>query len=299
MKVFKKILIGIDFGESSRRALRQAVRIAAGDGTKPTALHVVTPSEIEDYQQYYTIPTDTMLKAFRTGIEDVVEEELGSRDAVECRVTIGVPYHELMREVRDSNCDLLVLGSRGDNADAHEVGYFAAKCVRHAEVPVLLNRRLHNEPFKRVVACIDYSAVTNEVIETAARIALDEQSELHIVHATCPPWMRPTHVLYNLETAENDDFRKEYRELLDEQMEAKVHMASQLLPAKVEGHNLEHSNPGQALINFLDGNEADLAIVGRIGGTGTVIKEFLMGSVAERLIHRSPCSVITVPCRSQ
>ena len=297
MKVFKNILVGIDFCEPSRQALKQAARIADGEGTKPTAIHVVPPSEVEDYQQYYTIPTDAMLKAFRTGIEDVIEEELGARDAAMCKVTIVVPYHDLMREARDSQCDLLVLGSRVGNADAHEVGFFAAKCVRHAEVPVLLNRRLHAEPFKRVVACIDYSATTNEVIETAAKIAIDERSELHIVHAAYPPWMRPTHVLYNLETAEDEDYRKEYRELLDEQMEAAVQKASQFLPVAIKGHTLEHSNPGQALINFLKGNDADLAVVGRIGTTGTMIKEFLIGSTAERLIHRSPCSVITVPCQ--
>ena len=51
----------------------------------------------------------------------------------------------------------------------------------------------------------------------------------------------------------------------------------------------------QALTNFLTDNEVDLAVVGRIGTTGTAIKQFLIGSTAERLIHRSHCSVITVP----
>ncbi|MGK0187183.1 MAG: nucleotide-binding universal stress UspA family protein [Verrucomicrobiales bacterium] len=299
MKEFKNILVGVDFSDPSKQALKQAGRIANREGAKPTVLHVVTPSEIEDYQSYYTIPTDVMLKAFRTGIEDIVEEELGARDAAKCEVVTGVPYHELMRAVKDSDCDLLVLGSRGTNAGDHEVGFFAAKCVRHASVPVLLNRRLHGDPFNRVVAFVDYSEATNEVIETAAKIALDEDAKLHIVHAVCPPWMRPTHVLYNIETAENEDYKKEYRELLDEQMEAAAHAASQFLPVEIERHTLEHANPGQALLNFLNEKEVDLAVVGRIGSAGSAIKQFFIGSTAERLIHRSRCSVVTVPCNDK
>ncbi|MCB1099552.1 MAG: universal stress protein [Verrucomicrobiae bacterium] len=299
MKIFKNILVGIDFSAPSKQALKQAARIAQAEGTRPTVVHVVTPSEIEDYQRYYKASTDVMLKAFQTGVEDIVREELGSSDAAKYTIAIGVPYHELMRAAGDSHCDLLVLGSRGDNAGAHDVGFFAVKCVRHSPVPVLLNRCGHAKPFDRVVACVDYSAATENVVETAAKVALDEHAELHVIHAICPPWARPTHVRYNFQTIEDEDFKKEYRELLDEQMEATVRKAREIFPAKIEQHTLEHASREEALIRYLRENDADLAVVGRTGNSATALKQFLVGTTAERLIHRSPCSVLTVPVKGQ
>ena len=296
--MFKKIVVGIDYSEASKKALLQAKRIARGEGSELVALHVVAPSELEEYQRYYTIPTDEMLKAFRTGLEDIVEAELGARDAAKCEVVIDVPYHGLTKFTEKNGSDLLVLGSRGKSADAHAVGYFAAKCVRHSKAPVLLTRIRHGDPFKRVIACVDFSAATQEVIETAARLATDEGGELHLVHAICPPWMRPTHVLYNLETVESKDDKAQFEELLGEQMQAAARWAKPFDSVNVSQHVLQHSNPIQALVNFLSDHDADLAVVGRSGHTATAIKHFLLGTMAERLIHRSPCSVITVPCES-
>lgn len=297
MKPFKKIVVGIDYSEASKSALRQGARIARGEGSELTAVHVVTPAEVEEYQRCYTIPTDEMLKAFRVGIEELVGAVLGTGAAARCEVVIDVPYHGLATFTDEHSSDLMVLGSRGNTADAHAVGYFASKCVRHAKVPVLLTRKRHTEAFQRIIACVDFSEATREVVETAARLAAEEGGELHLVHAVCPPWMRATHVLYNLETAENSDFKEQYSELLDEQMQTALRWTEPLPSVAVHCHVLKHSSPVQAIVSFLGEQGADLAVVGRTGHTGTAIKHFMVGTIAERIVHDSPCSVLTVPCQ--
>jgi nucleotide-binding universal stress UspA family protein len=63
-----------------------------------------------------------------------------------------------------------------------------------------------------------------------------------------------------------------------------------------ESHILEHQSPEMAIIDFLKESGADVVVVGRSGHTVKKLKHYLIGSTAERLIHRSPCSVLTVPC---
>ena len=174
------------------------------------------------------------------------------------------------------------------SAHPHGVGFFAAKCVRHSKIPVLLTRRRHEKPFKRITACVDFSESTHEVLALAARIAADEGAELQVLHAVSPPWMRGTHVLHNLQTTEDEAYKAQFREVLGEQMEA----ACKNLPTEAVPHTIEHPNESQAIIGFLKENESDLAVVGR---SGSAIKQFLIGTTAERIIHRSPCSVLVVP----
>lgn len=288
MKDFNNILVGIDYSESSRSALRQAGRIAADEGSELVALHVVVPSEIEEYGKYYTVSSDDMLQSFRGEIAEIIERELGSGAAARSETVVGTPYHELMEWIEKHGNDLLVLGSRGGSAHPHGIGFFAAKCVRHAQIPVLLTRQRHETPFKRIVACVDFSETSDDLLQLAARIARDEGAELQVVHAVSPPWMRGTHVLYNLQTIEDDAYKAQFREILGEQMEA----ACNKLPIKAEPHVLEHPNKSRAILKFLNENDADLAVVGR---SGRSIRQFLIGTTAERLIHRSPCSVLVVP----
>ena len=294
MNSFKNILVGIDYSDSSRTALKHAGRIAAREGSELVALHVVVPSEVETYSRYYTVAADSMLEAFRAQITELVEEELGSGNGARAEAILGVPYHELIAWVEEHGCDLLVLGSQGQSAEPHGVGYFASKCVRHAKIPVLLTRRSHAGSFNRVVACVDFSQATREVLDTAARVAADEGAELHVIHAVTPPWMRATHVLYNLQTSEDNAYKAQFRELLDEEMEA----ACKGLAVEAQKHVIEHPNANKALVEFLKADARELAVVGRSGQSAKVIRQALLGTTAERLVHRAPCSVLVVPDES-
>jgi nucleotide-binding universal stress UspA family protein len=141
------------------------------------------------------------------------------------------------------------------------------------------------------VALVDFSDATREVLETAANIAADENAELHVVHAVSPPWNRATHVLYNLKTVEDEAYKAQFRELLEEEMQT----ACKDLAVGAKQHIIEHPNVNQALVEFLHSNNSNLAVLGRSGHTAKAIQQFILGTTAERLIHRSPCSVLVVP----
>jgi nucleotide-binding universal stress UspA family protein len=293
MKRFKKIVVGVDYSDASIQALKQAGRIASAEGSELVALHVVVPSEIEEYNRYFTIPSDAVLDACRRELADLILNKLGRDVAAtsSCEAIVGIPYHDLINWAAENGCDLLVLGSQGESSGPHDVGYFASRCVRHSPMPILLTRGHHSGPFKSVVACVDFSESSKQVLDTAAEIAADEGAGLQVAHAVRPPWMRPTHVLYNTQTVEDDAYKAQYRELLEAEMQA----ACKPLPAGTKPHIIEHENVSQALIHFLRESDAELAVLGRSGHTAKVIKQFFLGTTAERLIHHSPCSVLVLP----
>jgi len=52
----------------------------------------------------------------------------------------------------------------------------------------------------------------------------------------------------------------------------------------------------QEIINFAKANDVSLIVMSTHGRTG--VKHFLLGSVAERVVRRSPCPVMIVPAKS-
>ena len=295
MNSFQNILVGLDDSDASKQALKQAAEIAKVESAGLFVLHAISPQELEDIQAYHSLSMDEILDGVKKGIRASVDEVLGDGNAAVCKVYIGSPYLELKRAAETLECDLLVLGSRGDYASQGSTGFFAARCARHAPLPVLLVRQRQKETFRRIVACVDFSDVTEDVIRNAAQVALDDDASLQVIHAASPPWMRSAHVLYNLRTVENNDYKAQFREMSESRMDAAIRSAAKLFPSKIDHAIIEHPNPGQGILDYLEEKNADLAVVGRSGNTGHDIKEFFIGSTAERLVHRSICSVLTVP----
>lgn len=55
----------------------------------------------------------------------------------------------------------------------------------------------------------------------------------------------------------------------------------------------ELGDPATTIIGFCEDNDADLLVIGRRGAG--VIERFILGSVADRLVHYAPCPVLVVP----
>ncbi len=296
MKHFKRIAACIDFSDFSGMALIQALHLAQAEQGKISAIYVAEPDEVGDFEGNQLIATDIAEENLRDNLRHFVSHYGGTPDLVECKVLIGKPSNAIARYVQEHPTDLVVLGSRGNDSMARHTGHFATKCVRHCPVPVLLSRRQSQKRFRKIVACIDFSAASQEVVRTAAQIAQDEDAELHVIHAATPPWLKPSHVMYTLEPIESKDFQKDYSDMLQNRLEALVSDVMGKNQHKFAIHILEHVSPDRAIINYLNDNQADLAVVGRLGHLKQIVSQCFIGTTAEKLIWHSPCAVLTVPC---
>jgi nucleotide-binding universal stress UspA family protein len=139
---FRKILVGFDGSEGSRRALAQALRIAACDGAAVTSLTVIehlpryaaTVSEVDETREaeerhVALVQAEVRHAADRQGL------------AVETTVRAGHPAKVLVDYAREGGFDLLVLGHAGHSAVwGIFLGTTSDKVIRHAPCSVLVVR---------------------------------------------------------------------------------------------------------------------------------------------------------------
>ncbi|MEZ5301903.1 MAG: universal stress protein [Verrucomicrobiales bacterium] len=293
MNQAKNILVGIDLSPNSQNALKEAARLAASGGAQLHVGQVATADVIEDYQELFDLPTDDILARMGKELSRFVEDAIGTGHSATIHTVLGHPFVELIRLAKKVEAGALVLGSRGWSDERGSAGVIATKCVRKAPLPVLLVRNAQIHPFRRVVACVDFSDTSKKALDEAAEIAAIDGAELYILHAHCPPWMYPTNVEYDLHPIPASEYQEQYKAMLDDRMKAFADPIRERFPdLKVEAVIRQRENVWYAIVDYLKEAEADLAVLGTRGRTG--IKILLLGTTAERIIHESPCSVLAV-----
>jgi nucleotide-binding universal stress UspA family protein len=293
MEKLQSILVGVDFSDSSVNALIEAGRQAGRDGAKLQVVHAVTPDFVERYRDSFREPESDIIEKLHTQLTNFVTANLGAGCEFEAQVFVGHPFVELVRAAAELSAGLLVLGSHGLTVGSHDVGNVASKCVRKAPLPVLLVRDSHRGKFETVVASVDFSDTSFIALEEAARLAARDGAQLSVLHVHCPPWLWASHYAYDLKAFPKHDYETEYRTLLKDEMETFVAPLRAEFPGlALSTEIVENEATLRGIRDHLKQGDADVVVIGSRGRTG--IRSLLLGTTAERLLHDSPCSVLTV-----
>ena len=295
MDCLKNIVVGVDFSPFSRCALKQAVRIAGWNQATMHALHVVDTSMVNHLKEFWNckralIGSQDALERIRDSAQTQLEETVGKVQDVSCHADAitGTPFVELLRRVNRTSADLLVLGSNGSSDPSKGAGVLATKCVRKAATKVLLVRADHAGPFKKVVACVDFSESSHRVVEQAIRVAQQDGALLHVLHVSLAPWKGADYV-----PAPSALDEQQHSDSLRERVQAALHpFENEMRALQVETNVVENARESDGIVQFIESSEADLVVVGTRGRTG--MRAILLGTVAERIVRESPCSVLAV-----
>ncbi len=295
MDKLRSILAGVDFTTGSAAALRHAARLAqASGGAIVRAIHVINTHVVIDLQHALSplqknIQASLETEAKREWLK--FEHDMPGKDSVTFLVRVGNPTTSVLDEVDASAADLLVLGIHKEAGAESGAGTVAGACVRKAKCRVLLVRPEQTDPFKHVMACVDFSDVSRLAVLEAARFARIEGASLDIVHVFEPPW-RQLH--YFAPMPENSpEFQAGFRadivsKLRDFCEPMKADLAGIPHTFKLE----EHHSAGRGIIEYAINNPVDLIVLGTHGRSN--IRDVLLGSTAERLLRQTPCSMLTV-----
>jgi nucleotide-binding universal stress UspA family protein len=80
----------------------------------------------------------------------------------------------------------------------------------------------------------------------------------------------------------------------DAQQEALDRTISDLDLSDVDYETIEElGDPAATIVGFCEQHNADLLVIGRRGAG--LIERFILGSVADRLVHYAPCPVMVIP----
>lgn len=143
---------------------------------------------------------------------------------------------------------------------------------------------------EHVVAAIDFSEISDQVVDLAARIAESFSASLWLVHVAAPD---PDFVGYGAGPQSVRDSRA--RELHSEHRELQ-RMASEVRNRDVEVQALLLQGPTvETLLDEARRLAADLLVVGS-HGRGALYRA-LLGSVSEGLRLRATCPMLVIPAR--
>lgn len=139
----QRILVPVDFSDSSALALRHAEERAAESGGSLIIVHVVPADygwsgigrdESRDLDRSLQRQAADRLRAF-------ADEHVGHNVAADLEVRIGHPAAEIVAAARESKCDSIVLSTRGlTGLDRYLIGSVADRVAQFAPCRVVLLR---------------------------------------------------------------------------------------------------------------------------------------------------------------
>jgi universal stress protein A len=126
----------------------------------------------------------------------------------------------------------------------------------------------------------DFSRCGDAALKMATALARDSGAKLLIVHVEEPPVAYGGgEMYYGVPDPASDDLWRMLREVVPTD------------PAVPFEHRLITGDPSSAIARLAEEEHADMIIMGTHGRTG--LTRLLMGSVAEAVVRRAPCPVLT------
>ncbi len=290
MNKLNNILVGIDFSDCSRSALKQAVRLADWNKARLHALHSLEYLTLNDAAWASHIPQEKLEQDAAAAARNTLQQWLRDSQApAEARalVEIGSAIDSVLRRVRETRADLLVLGVTGSSMIPIGAGTMAAKCLRKAPAKVMLVHERQTGPFRRIVACVDFSDQSREAVIQALRVADQDHAEIHFLHVFTGSWGRYALVpdAWEVDEAKAAQYRHalelRLREFVGETGRRPIHFAV-----------TEAANHGHGIAEHARRVHADLLVLGSKGRSS--LAYVLLGSTVERLLREIPCSALVL-----
>jgi nucleotide-binding universal stress UspA family protein len=280
-----RILFATDGSDCAERARQYAMQLA--DHVDAT-LHVVHVEErsadLSDVIEVEETDVLADLHSLDVAAAAVSAPRVQERQTVHPSAAEGLLTYATEHDIR-----LLVLGTHGRRGLQRLVlGSVAEEVVRRSEAPVLTVGRgaSASEPTGgRLLVPVDFSAHQDPLLAHARDWALAFDLSLTLVHVVEGNGIPDVYGLHSNAPTPNV--------LADRAREALAETAEEL-----RGHGLEveaEIRTGHAAPNILDAADAldaDLLAVATHGRSG--VDRMLMGSVAEAVLRRAPCPVLTV-----
>jgi nucleotide-binding universal stress UspA family protein len=275
MEGLQSIVVGLDFSECSRVALRHARRIASWAEATVRAVHVVaaTADEMgEAAQEYRSGLLADARKQWR-----VWTEEMPEASEVELDICVASRLAGIRQTLQRYQADLLIIGAHGEGSPNVGLGTLASACIRSVPTDVLVVRATHPHPFRIVVVGIDFSDTSQRALVAAARVADGERASLHAVHVE-PPLV---------------DTYAHLRSDLAPGLESFVRATTSRHPElEVSSRIFLHTGHRSGVLAYAEQVHADLVVVGTKGHTN--LHDVVLGSTAEKVLRDSVCAVWAV-----
>jgi nucleotide-binding universal stress UspA family protein len=288
MSKLRRIVVGYNFLPDGEVAFHSARILAERSNAMLYVLHVVDPSPIFEQKPTPTPPALTPLEEILGNVRDQLKALAAAPELARLHVITdvhtGKPFVELIRVCDRWPGDLIVVGV-GERGAGRFLGSTAERVLRKARVPVLIAKRLLTSSPKTILIPTDFSSCSQEAAQEALVLVQRFGGRVVFLHVMESYYLYPPAygVAPELAHISPDVFEPSWQEFLHE------------LPLGGGLKWEKQTREGRAAETIADvATEigADLIVMGTHGRTG--LPHLLLGSVAEKVVRLSSCSVLTV-----
>lgn len=295
MRQLRKIIVGYNFQPGSDIAARTAVDLAIRCNAQVKFVHVIESLSLYQRLSHPLTPPyalEDLVERAGDRLRSVLQTSDYGAVQTDYEVRTGKPFVELIHARRAWQADLIVVGCR-QNGQLMPLGTTSEYVVRKAMAPVWVAHKPLANSIKTILVPTDFSDCAKNAAEEAIALAQHFSSRLIFVHVkeplfstgypydplfVAPPTM-PAFRPQDIDAA----IEYEWQEFV-----SKLPLPS---PLQWERHSVD-GHATEVIIAAAEQYTADLIVMGTHGRSG--LSQMLLGSVAEAIIRRAPCSVLTV-----
>lgn len=257
-----KIVVPVDFSESSQNALRFAAQIAKKMNATILLHHIV--EGFQDTRMYGATQATSEEQAIMNIMDVLAHKKMAEVAApfreegldIQVSVDVGSVYGSITEKIASDNVDLIILGSHGNSQlDKKYLGSNAHKVIRNTKHTVCVLKNAANlDNIKHIVFASEFEQEPEKVMQE-----LKDWQELTAAKVTL---LKVNHPNF---TINKEDMEKGITDFAQENKLSNYEIAS-----------YTDIDPTHGIIHFAEHNQADLIFVGT---------DFYRG-VLERLWHR-------------
>ena len=290
-----RILFPTDGSPAAQHARRHAEFLAQRHDAD---LHVVHVDERDtDLADVVEIREEDVLSELHVDTGDGGARAVPARRVEEREVAHPSAAGGILRYAAEHDADLIVMGTHGRRGVKRLlIGSVAEDVVRRAECPVFTIRSSNGTPdadeplpdavsIGRILVPVDLSEHTDALVEHAREIALAYDASVEFLHVVERVALPPAYGLEPL-ALDSAGVKERAREDLDRRAEALRKDGIEVFVTARTGY------PSEVLLEAAADADVDLVMVATHGFSG--VQRLLLGSVAERVVRRVECPVLTV-----
>ncbi len=278
----RSILFATDFGEAATAALRELEELARRFDAEVVLAHAM-PGFWRDWLSSGLVEKQEQ-ERLESWAEKVRSAGIRARAEPLLRGNAAEAIVTLADRMRPS---LIMMGAGEASLEHRLIGSTAGAVVRHAHEPVWVAKPKPDEPLLDILCGVDGSPASGVALDAAASVCERYEGKLTVVSALHGPDFNPM----GMSKHEIESEIAAYRERREQEVDAFIDERDLggVEPARL----YEWGLPADVLLSHADDEEYDLMVVGRRGRTG--LSRVLLGSTAERVMRRIPCSLLVLP----
>lgn len=274
-----KVLIPIDFSETSMLAIQHGAFVAQYTKGEVCLLHVINSNYSRQnlflpiLQLSDTLEFEKKVEGKLNELANDIRSEYGID--VECIIKTGIPANEIVDTVKEVEASLVVMGTHGYSPlEELVIGSNALRVITKANCQVMtMSKGADHKGYQRIVIPIDDSAHSRQKVVYAIELAKQFSAHLYAVALLGP----------------NEETHKPAMELILHQIEKLAKESGVMYSSEVLSGL---KNRAIATVKYAEKVKGDLVII--MSDQDAELSGFFLGPYAQQVIHLSKTAVITV-----